>query len=50
VHGFWPVDRLAKLAGRSAGFVQVARGGCSYVGNMIVTRSTHLTEAERKAK
>ena len=50
VHGVWPVERLAKLADKSARFVQVARGGCSCAWNLIVTRSTLLMEAEGRIR
>jgi len=48
VNGFWPVEELAELADGPTGRGEVARGGCSFVWN-IVTRSPVLTGAERRA-
>jgi len=49
LHGFWPVEELAELADGPTGRGEVARGGCSFAWNFIVTRSTVLTGAERRA-
>jgi hypothetical protein len=37
-----------ELADGPVGCGEVTRGGCSYAWNLSVTRSTVLTEAERK--
>ena len=47
VHGFWPVEDLAELAGGPTGCCEMAKGGCLFAWNFSVTRSTVLTEAER---
>lgn len=41
--GFWPVENLAQLEYGPSGCGELARGGC-----LIVTRSTVLTEAEKR--
>ena len=43
MRGFWPVEDLAQLADGPTGCGELARGGC-----LIVTKSTALTEAERR--
>ena len=45
---FWPVEELAELVNGSMGCDEVARGGCSFAWNFCVTKSTILTEAERR--
>ena len=50
VQGFWSVEGLAELAGRPTGCGDVARGACLLAWNVSVTRSTVLTEAERKSR
>ena len=45
MHGFWPVEALAD---GSTGCGEVASGGCLLTWNFNVTRSTVLTESEKK--
>jgi len=47
---FWPAGELALLADGLTGCGEVVRGGCSFVWNISVTRSTVLTEAERRTR
>jgi hypothetical protein len=47
---FWPAGDLALLADGPTGCGEGARGGCLFVWNVSVTRSTVLTEAERKTR
>jgi hypothetical protein len=49
-HGFWPVLELAELADRPTECGDVARGGCSSAWNFNVTRSTVLSEVERRTR
>jgi hypothetical protein len=44
---FWPED-AAELADICTGFGEVARGGSSFACSFSVTRSTVLSEAERR--
>jgi hypothetical protein len=46
VHEFRPVE-LVELAGGPNGCGEVARGGCLFAWNFIMTRSTVLWEARR---
>jgi hypothetical protein len=50
VRGFWQVEDSAELADGPAGCGEVARGGCLFVWNFSVTRSTVLTEVERRTE
>jgi len=50
VHGFWPVEELAELAGGPTACGEMARGGCLCAWNFSVTRSPVLTEAERRTR
>jgi hypothetical protein len=47
VHGFWQVES-AELADGSTGCGEVARGGCLFVWNFSLTRSTVLKEVKRR--
>jgi hypothetical protein len=42
-HGFCSVEEIAELKNGPTGCGELARGGCSFVRNCIVTRSTVLT-------
>jgi len=50
VQSFWSVEGLAELAGGPTICADVARGVCLLAWNFSVTRSTVLTDAERKAR
>jgi hypothetical protein len=57
VHGLWPVEELAELAGGPTECGEVARVGCLnhksqclFAWNFSVTRSAALTEAERRKR
>jgi hypothetical protein len=50
MHGFWPVEGLAELVDEPTRCDDVARGGCLFAWNVSVTRSTVLTEAERRTR
>ena len=47
---FCLLEDLAELADEPTGFGEVARGGCLFAWNFSVTRSTVLTEAERRTR
>jgi hypothetical protein len=47
---FWPVQQSAELADRPIGCGEVARGGCSFVWNLSVTRSPFFYGAKRKTR
>jgi len=49
VSGFWSVQ-LAELADGPTGCGNVERSGCSLVWNFSATKSTALTEAERRVR
>ena len=50
VHGFWPVEELAKLADEPTGRCEVAKSGCLFAWNFSVTRSPVLAGAERRTR
>jgi len=45
---FWPVEELAELADGPDGCGEKAGGGWLFAWNFSVTRSSVLTEAERR--
>jgi hypothetical protein len=45
---FLAVDELTEETDGSSGCGEVARGGCLFVGNFSLTRSTILAVADRK--
>jgi hypothetical protein len=49
VNGFWQVES-AEQEGVPTESGEVARGGCLFAWNFSVTRSTVLTEAERRTR
>ena len=46
VHGLWTVEKLAELTDEPTVCGEMARGGCLFVRNFSVTRSSLLTEAD----
>jgi hypothetical protein len=45
---FWPVEEAAELADICTGCGEGARGGSSFAWNFSVTRSTVVSDAERR--
>ena len=48
MHGFWPEEKLAKMADGPARCGEVARGGCLFAWNFSVAMLTVFTGAERE--
>ena len=49
VHGFWSVE-LTEPVTEPTGCGEVARGGCLFACNFSVTKSTVLTETDRRTR
>ena len=50
MHSFWPVEEIVDLAAGPTGCGEVTRGERRFAWNLNVTRSTVLTEAERRTR
>ena len=50
VHGFWPMEELAKLADGPTGCGEMVRGGGLFACNFRVTRSAVSAEANRRTR
>ena len=50
MHGFWPVEDLAVLAGKPTTSGDVVWGGCFSTWNFNVIGTTVLMEAERRTR